>query len=130
MFSNAVGNLKFPEFSDFNPIAESVPHPISKAILEYKNHPSIIAIKNAKMDYVKIDCIKNTRITFWVPRDLYLVRLYLTFFIVISFLLTTTQFMIQVKILMRSYFPCKNLLKNFLNGSLIIKWKLMRTNVI
>ena len=29
-------------------------------------------------------------------------------------------------ILMRSYFPCKNLLKNFFNGSLIINRKLMK----
>ena len=36
----------------------------------------------------------------------------------------------QVAILMRSYFLCKNLLNDFLNGSLIIKWKLMKTNVI
>ena len=42
----------------------------------------------------------------------------------------TTQFMMQLTILMRSYSPCKNLLKNFLNGSLIIKRKLMKTNVI
>ena len=42
----------------------------------------------------------------------------------------TTQFMMQLTILMRSYSPCKNLLKNFLNGSLKIKRKLMKTNVI
>ena len=47
-FSNAVKNLKIPEFSDSNPLAENIPHPIFKAILKYKNQASIIAIKNAR----------------------------------------------------------------------------------
>ena len=47
-FSNAVKNLKIPEFSDSNPLAENIPHPIFKAILKYKNQPSVIAIKNAR----------------------------------------------------------------------------------
>ena len=46
-FSNAVKNLKIPKFSDSNPLAENIPHPVFKGILQYKNHPSIIAIKNA-----------------------------------------------------------------------------------
>ena len=45
-FSNAVKNLKIPEFSDSNPLAENIPYPIFKAILKYKHHPSTIAIKN------------------------------------------------------------------------------------
>ena len=32
-FSNAVKNLVIPEFSDSNPLAESIPYPIFKAIL-------------------------------------------------------------------------------------------------
>ena len=47
-FANAVKNLKIPEFSNSDPQAENVSHPIFKAILKYKNHPSIIAIKNAR----------------------------------------------------------------------------------
>ena len=47
-FSNAVKNLKIPEFSDSNPLAEHIPHPIFKAILKYKNHLSIITIKKAR----------------------------------------------------------------------------------
>ena len=46
-FSNAVKNLKIPEFSDSNPVAENILHPIFKAILNYKT-PSIVAIKNAR----------------------------------------------------------------------------------
>ena len=47
-FSNAVKNLKIPKFSNSNPLAENIPHPIFKAILKYKNRPNIIAIKNAR----------------------------------------------------------------------------------
>ena len=46
-FSNAVKNLKIPRFSNTNPLAESLSDPILKAILKYKNHPSIVAIRNA-----------------------------------------------------------------------------------
>ena len=48
LFSNATKNLKILEFSDSNPPAENIPHPIFKVILKYKNHPSIITIKNAR----------------------------------------------------------------------------------
>ena len=38
-----------PGFSDSNPLTETIPHLIFKAILKYKNHSSIIiAIQNAK----------------------------------------------------------------------------------
>ena len=37
-----------PEFSETNPQAENIFQLIFKVILKYKNHPSIIAIKNAR----------------------------------------------------------------------------------
>ena len=46
--SDAVKNLKIPKFSNSNPLVEHIPHPVFNAILQYKNHPSIIAIKNAR----------------------------------------------------------------------------------
>ena len=46
-FSSAVKNLKIPEFSDTNPLAERLSDPVLKAILKYNNHPSIAAIRNA-----------------------------------------------------------------------------------
>ena len=49
-FSNAVKHFKFPKGSDSNPLAEFISHPIFKAMLKYKNHPSIIAIN--EMDQV------------------------------------------------------------------------------
>ena len=48
LFSNAVKNLKIPEFVDSNPVVENIPYPIFKAILKYKYHSSVIAIKNAR----------------------------------------------------------------------------------
>ena len=45
-FSNAVKNLKIPELQE----AENISHPIFKAILKYENHPSIIAMQNAKRE--------------------------------------------------------------------------------
>ena len=47
-FFLAVKNLKTPEFSDSNSLAENIPQPIFKAILKYKNHSGIIAIKKAR----------------------------------------------------------------------------------
>ena len=47
-FSNSVKNLKISEFSDSNSLAENIAHPVFKAILKYKNHPSITAIKNVR----------------------------------------------------------------------------------
>ena len=55
-FSNAVKNLKIPEFNDINPLAENIPNPVFKAILKYKNHPSIIAIKNARTNGLGLKC--------------------------------------------------------------------------
>ena len=45
-FSNAVKNLKIPEYQEIDPFANNISHPIFKTILKYRNHPSIAAIKN------------------------------------------------------------------------------------
>ena len=44
-FSNIVKNLKIPEYENLNCNFQKVKDPVLKAILKYKNHPSIIAIK-------------------------------------------------------------------------------------
>ena len=44
-FSNIVKNLKIPENENLDPNFENVKDPIFRAILKYKNHPSITAIK-------------------------------------------------------------------------------------
>ena len=44
--SNAVKTLKIPEYQKTESFAIDISHPIFKAILKYRNHPSIVAIKN------------------------------------------------------------------------------------
>ena len=50
-FSSAVNNLNIPEYSGINILAERISHPTLKAILKYKNHPSIVIINNLKMNF-------------------------------------------------------------------------------
>ena len=45
-FSNAVIDLKIPDFHGAVPLADNISHPIFRAILKYANHPSTIAIKD------------------------------------------------------------------------------------
>ena len=49
-FSNAVKNLKIPEYREIDSLANDICHPIFKVILIYRNHPSIVAIKNLNKD--------------------------------------------------------------------------------
>ena len=45
-FSNIVKNLKIPHYSNFDPIAQNIEdHPTLKAIVKYKNHPSILTVQ-------------------------------------------------------------------------------------
>ena len=44
--SNAVIDLKIPDFHGAVPLADNISHPIFRAILKYANHPSTIAIKD------------------------------------------------------------------------------------
>ena len=46
-FPSAVKNLNIPELSDINLLAERLSNPILKAILTEKDHPSIVAVRNA-----------------------------------------------------------------------------------
>ena len=45
-FSNVGKHLKIPEFKDFDFSAECIFHPTLKAIMKFRNHPSVSAIKN------------------------------------------------------------------------------------
>ena len=58
-FSNIVKNLKIPEYENLDPNFENVKDPILRAILKYKNHPSITAIKekakNAMFSFHEVD---------------------------------------------------------------------------
>ena len=44
-FGDIVKNLNISQYSDFDPIIENVKDPTLKAILKYKKHPSILAIR-------------------------------------------------------------------------------------
>ena len=46
-FSDSVKSIKIPKFSKTSPLAEILSDPTLKAILKYKNHRSIVAIRNA-----------------------------------------------------------------------------------
>ena len=44
-FSNIVKKLNIPKFNSNNSVTENMKGPVFKAILKYKNHPSILAIQ-------------------------------------------------------------------------------------
>ena len=58
-FSNIVKKLKIPEYENLNSNIENIKDPVFRAILKYKNHPSIIAIneksKNAKFSFHEVN---------------------------------------------------------------------------
>ena len=41
-FSNVVSDLKIPEYSNCDALAENIQEPVLKAIVKYRNHPSIL----------------------------------------------------------------------------------------
>ena len=57
--SNIVKKLKIPEYENLNSNIENIKDPVFRAILKYKNHPSIIAIneksKNAKFSFHEVN---------------------------------------------------------------------------
>ena len=66
-FSNAVKNLQIPEYQEAEPLA-NISHPIFKAILKYRNHPNIVAIKNlnkgSRFDFCRVsvqDVVKEIK---------------------------------------------------------------------
>ena len=44
-FSNIVTNLKIPEYTDYDPIANNISDPILKVIVRYRNRPSILTLE-------------------------------------------------------------------------------------
>ena len=45
-FGNIVKNLELIQYSNFDPVINHVKNPTLRALLKYKDHPSILAIKN------------------------------------------------------------------------------------
>ena len=67
-FSNAVKNLKTPEDQKTDSLANNISHPIFRAIFKYRNHPSIVAIKNlnkgSRFDFCRVgvqDVVKEIK---------------------------------------------------------------------
>ena len=56
--SNAVKNLKIPAYQDADPLANNISHLKLKAIMKFRNHPIIIAIKdfnkNSRLDFCRV----------------------------------------------------------------------------
>ena len=44
-FSNIIKNLEIPQYNQIDPICQNIKDPVIKAIIKYRNHPRIIAIK-------------------------------------------------------------------------------------
>ena len=55
-FSNVVNNLKIPQYANYDPIANNISDPILKAIVRYRNHPSILTIRKV--------CKKSHKLSF------------------------------------------------------------------
>ena len=57
-FSNAVKNLKISEYQEADPLANNISHPIFRAMMKFRNHPSVIAIKNlnsgSRFDFCRV----------------------------------------------------------------------------
>ena len=55
-FSSVVNNLKIPQYAECDPIANNISDPILKAIVRYRNHPSILTIRKV--------CKKSHKLSF------------------------------------------------------------------
>ena len=58
-FSIIIKNLEIPQYNQVEPICQNIKDPVIKAIIKYRNHPSIIAIKerftNSKFSFSFIE---------------------------------------------------------------------------
>ena len=55
-FSTIIQNLKIPQYKEQDPISVSISDPVMRAVIKYRAHPSIIAIKE--------NCNSSTRFNF------------------------------------------------------------------
>ena len=75
-FSSAVKDLRISKFQELDPLVDKISHQTLKAMVKYRYHPSIIAIKNANkrshfhFSYVSTNYILNLfqfNVTFLYP---------------------------------------------------------------
>ena len=61
-FSNAVKNSEIPEYQETDSLANNISHPVFRAILKYRNHPNVVAIKNlnksSRFDFCRV-CVQD-----------------------------------------------------------------------
>ena len=50
---NIVKNIEINQYSNFDPVIKNVKDPTLRAILKYKDHPSILAIQNKCKNQIK-----------------------------------------------------------------------------
>ena len=51
-FSNIISTLGIPQYNETEPVSHNIGDPLMKAIMKYRFHPSIVAIKK-NCDYIK-----------------------------------------------------------------------------
>ena len=53
-------NIRIPEFQEVDPLADNISRPTSKAIVECRNHPSIISIRHVnKGSHFHFSCVST-----------------------------------------------------------------------
>ena len=60
-FGNVIKNLMIPKYSEYDPLIDRVANRTIRAILKYRNHPSILAIGERKKAHINF-CFKEVSI--------------------------------------------------------------------
>ena len=64
-FSDVVKNLKTPEHSETNPLAEEIAKPILKSVLKYDKHSTVNAVRNLNIRcHFKVARVVNLKLVF------------------------------------------------------------------
>ena len=64
-FSNVVENLKTPEYSETNPLAEEIAKLILKSMLKYDKHPTVNAVRNLNIRcHFQVARVVNLKLVF------------------------------------------------------------------
>ena len=64
-FSNIVRYRKIPNYNNCDALAENIQEPVLKAIVKYRNHPSILTIGEVCNKYWKVNHHTVSKATLW-----------------------------------------------------------------